>query len=82
MKQLIYLLVSALLCLTLLSGCKDTDAAAKKEAEQEQDLIRSMQKEDGMQPGAKVDSFRNEDGNVQVTYENPDGSGGGGVALD
>jgi uncharacterized lipoprotein YehR (DUF1307 family) len=35
-----------------------------------------------VQPGAKVERRINEDGNEEFSYQNPDGSAGGGVELD
>lgn len=80
MKRISILLLSALTLVTLLTACQKPDEA--KTARDQQDLIQGMQTDGSMQPGAQVQSSTDEHGNAQVQYKNPDGSGGGGIAID
>jgi len=41
-----------------------------------------MVRNDSIKPGAKIDEYVDANGNKGITYENPDGSGGGGVVID
>ena len=80
MKQLCSLALAVGLILCLFAGC-----ASNKEAQKQkdaQDMIQSAQKEGSMQPGATVTTGRDQSGNATFTYTNPDGTGGGGVAID
>lgn len=80
MKKLPLLFLSALLLLSLLTACQRIDTA--KQERESDDLIQGMQKDGNLQVGAQVERSTDKDGNTQVTYTNPDGSGGGGVAYD
>lgn len=78
MKKTMYLLLVSVLMLSMLAGCKNQE---QEEAEV-QNMIQGMQKTGEIQPGAKIETKKNESGNTEFSYENPDGSGGGGIAMD
>ncbi len=59
---------------------KNTDRA--KTEEDKKDLVEGAMKSGQAKPGAKIETGVNKDGNATFGYTNPDGSGGGGVALD
>lgn len=70
------------MCLLMLGACGEKNEGGKSEQEQQQSMIESAQKDGNMQEGADVTTGRDSSGNATFQYSNPDGSGGGGVALD
>ncbi|HBU11443.1 MAG TPA: hypothetical protein DEB31_01530 [Clostridiales bacterium] len=69
------------LCGSLLAGCagKKGDAAASETPGTQSQSQGAPY--DGMKPGARVQTSVDPSGNKTYTFQNPDGSGGGGVEL-
>lgn len=80
MKRIANLALTCLFLLTLLAGCGFGNKTSQKA--QEQDMVQDMQKDGSMQPGAQINTSTDSQGNTVVHYDNPDGSGGGGVSID
>ncbi len=64
----------AALCVTMLSGC--TPEKDKQNAQPANPMY------EGAQPGAITWEHVNPDGSKEYHYQNPDGTGGGGIELD
>ncbi len=67
--------ICGLLCSAALLGCSPTGSKSQPAAAPSAAV-------DGMQPGAKVKTGVDEDGNKVTHYQNPDGSAGGSVELN
>ncbi|MDL2236537.1 hypothetical protein LJC56_01730 [Christensenellaceae bacterium OttesenSCG-928-K19] len=72
-KKIATVAATGALCATLFAGCTETKA---------DDAGKETALYDGMQAGAKLETYRDEDGNEAYSFTNPDGTGGGGVAID
>ncbi len=73
MKKLLSLALVITLTLALF-GCSND---AKKEPAQQPSVTSSA-----LHPDAKIETFVTEEGEVGHTYQNPDGSGGGGMEIE
>jgi hypothetical protein len=87
MKKMRCLLLSGLLlmlCAFLFAGCADKTPEPPNAASGDayNDMTSELTKNGSIKPGANIRQYVDEDGNKRIEYENPDGSGGGGVALD
>lgn len=80
MKRITCLTLTCMFLLALLVGCGIDGNTTQQD--QEQDLVQDMQEDGSMKPGAQISSSTDSQGNTTVHYENPDGTSGGGVALD
>ncbi len=79
LKRGLLVAAAVLLCVLCIAGCapKDQEETA---AAGGSSLIQDAEGE--IQPGANVQQFVNEEGQKEMHYQNPDGSGGGGVEID
>ena len=85
MNNLLVVVALIVLCAALMAGCGDKESKSEgttTSSERQQSLKDNALKNGDMKEGAIVTPYTDENGNQGITYENPDGSGGGGVALD
>lgn len=84
MKSLLLIPLSLLLCLLLLSCGTGSTGTVPDEDVQREDTARMLQESGDLKPGGNMDFDMNSDGSFSYSYENPDGSsgGGGGIILD
>lgn len=81
MKQITSLFFVLCLMLSLFSGCKTSSEEAKAQ-KNTQEMIQTAQQDGSLQPGATITTGRDEQGNATFGYTNPDGTSGGGVAIN
>ena len=74
--------ILAMLCVMALAGCAEKKLEAADVPSSGNSLRDEMVRNGSIKPGAKIDEYVDENGNKGITYQNPDGSGGGGVAID
>jgi MOSC domain-containing protein YiiM len=84
MKKLLATTVLAVLCVACMAGCTSAkdDTADTIDTTGKSGLEAEMLENGTIQPGAHVKKYVNENGEKEISYENPDGSAGGGVELD
>ena len=82
MKKILALILTSLVLLTALVGCSKKNDTETSDQQKETELIQEAQQSGDMDPDATVITSRDSQGNVQIEYTNPDGTGGGGIVLD
>jgi hypothetical protein len=77
-------LVLAVLLALLMAGCteKKPEPPDADGGNYYSDMANDLAQRGYIQPGANIREYTDENGNRGIEYENPDGSGGGGVVVD